>query len=370
MTIETVVKGVHQSFLRALPDADLIIGARGDPVSLLINSIYFTGDTRDLVKPEIWRTLARHRDVGQVVPIITGDKMWGFPVVGTVPAILQIHIPAAQLEKGRFPRACCGAVVGVDVAAEARLDLGNLGELTHGITEAEAGNSDAAQKYRVSGILARTNGPLDRVVLVDQAALRSEHAKAPRSGERDEEAVFSAIYVKMRNPTAVFLMQQAIRAYPKDALSAILPGVTFQELLDRTGRFEQVLNLISAAVVLMAALTILTSLWASLAGRHREVTILRALGARPSTIIGLLAVEGALMAVVGWFAAVILHCALLATLAEEIHDISGVYIGELSMAQVESVYILIFIAIGGITAGALTGYLLYRQGLKYGLRTM
>ena len=79
--------------------------------------------------------------------------------------------------------------------------------------------------------------------------------------------------------------------------------MTLQELWKTLRVFEQALTAISAMVVLIGLLGMLTIMLASLRERRREMAVLRAVGAGPGTIFGLLLSEALLLTVVGAFLA-------------------------------------------------------------------
>ena len=80
---------------------------------------------------------------------------------------------------------------------------------------------------------------------------------------------------------------------------AILPGVALQELWQIVGVAETALIGVSAMVVVTALIGMMAMIFSGLNERRREMAIFRAMGARPATILGLLVLEAALMAVVG-----------------------------------------------------------------------
>ena len=83
----------------------------------------------------------------------------------------------------------------------------------------------------------------------------------------------------------------SINNYPEEPLSAIIPGAALQELWGLVGTAETALSVVSAMVVATALLGMVTMILTTLNERRREMAILRSVGARPVTILGLLATE-------------------------------------------------------------------------------
>ena len=79
----------------------------------------------------------------------------------------------------------------------------------------------------------------------------------------------------------------------------MLPGVALQELWGIVGIAETALLAVSAMVIVTALIGMMATIFSSLNERRREMAIFRAMGARPTTILGMLVLEAMLMAAVG-----------------------------------------------------------------------
>lgn len=109
----------------------------------------------------------------------------------------------------------------------------------------------------------------------------------------------TAALVGVQSRLQIFGLQRWINDYPEEPLLAVLPGVALQEPWQIVGVAETALVGVSAMVVVTALLGMMALIFASLNERRREMAIWRAMGARPATILGLLVLEAALMAVAG-----------------------------------------------------------------------
>jgi putative ABC transport system permease protein len=194
--------------------------------------------------------------------------------------------------------------------------------LSHG-SGAEGGGviADHADKpFTVVGVLARSGTPLDRAVLVNLEGTEAIHLEwqggmpmpgvriAPEQVRKFDLApkAVSAALVGLHNRVAVFRVQRAINGFADEPLSAILPGATLQELWGLVGIAERALLAVSALVVAVGLAGLVAVVVASLGERRRELAILRALGAGPWQILGLLALESVLLAAAGIVAGVAL----------------------------------------------------------------
>ena len=116
--------------------------------------------------------------------------------------------------------------------------------------------------------------------------------------ESTHEAV-TAILVGLRRPGQVLHVQRAINEFEHEPLLAILPALTLQQLWDLLAVGEHLLLGVAALVVVCGGLATMTALLTGLNERRREMAILRALGASPRAICGLVLGEALLLTVGG-----------------------------------------------------------------------
>jgi putative ABC transport system permease protein len=105
--------------------------------------------------------------------------------------------------------------------------------------------------------------------------------------------------VGLKSRIGVLRLQRAVNEYAAEPLTAILPGAALAELWQLVGTAETALGAVSLLVIATALLGMVTSLLTTLNERRREMAILRSLGARPTTILGLLTAEAALLTALG-----------------------------------------------------------------------
>jgi putative ABC transport system permease protein len=109
----------------------------------------------------------------------------------------------------------------------------------------------------------------------------------------------TAAMVGVESRLQIFNLQRWINKYPEKPLLAVLPGVALQELRGIVGIAETALVAVLAMVVVTALLGMAAMILSSLYERRREMAILRAVGASPVAIAGLLMLGAVLMAVLG-----------------------------------------------------------------------
>lgn len=101
----------------------------------------------------------------------------------------------------------------------------------------------------------------------------------------------SAFMLGLKSRIAVLQIQRQVNQSKLEPLSAILPGVALAELWRLVGAVENVLRIISAAVLVASLLGLSTMLLASLRERSAEIGVFRVMGAKPSFVFWLLQLE-------------------------------------------------------------------------------
>lgn len=317
---------VRKNFAQSVSGTDLIVGARTGSVQLLLYSVFRIGGATNNIQWSSVQALAKLPAVDWVVPISLGDSHRGFPVVATSSDYFQRFrygdaqpLSLAQgrpfddtAREGELPRDLFGAVLGADVAASLGYRLGDQLVLSHG-DGALAANDHADKPFHVIGVLARTGTPVDRSIHIGLAAMEAIHldwvAGAPLPGAavsvealRGQDLTprqVTAALVGLKRRTAVFSTQRRINDFAGEPLMAVLPGVALDELWDVVALGERSLTLMSALVAAVSLCGLVAVILAGLNERRRELAILRAVGANPARIFGLLAAEGMLVTVCG-----------------------------------------------------------------------
>ena len=314
-TLERLRHDVRVSFAQSVSGVDLIVGARSSPVQLMLFSVFHIGNAPQVLSMDSVRAVAQHRSVSWVVPLSLGDSHRGYPVLGTTPAYFQYFAygdkqPLVVQSGAVFSGTLDGlyeAVIGAEVAYQLGYGLGQQITLGHGLHEHDHDHEDHADKpFQVVGILAPTGTPVDRTVHVSLQALEALHLDwaggAPMPGGHipaDQARKFdlepvevTAALVGLKTRAAVFNVQRFVNQYEDEALMGVMPGVALGELWGVLGLGENALLAVSALVALVSLFSLMAVVLAGLNERRRELAVLRAVGAGPRHVLGLLALEG------------------------------------------------------------------------------
>ena len=322
----------RQSFTQALSGVDLIVGPRGSASELMLYSVFQVGRPSRTMAHEAYVALRALPQVRWAVPVQLGDTYRGFPVLGTTPELFEVfQTQGARLQwaQGRpfaDPQADAGAVVeavlGAQVAARHGLSVGDRLVLTHGRSDGLAPDH-ADQPFTVVGVLQATGAPIDRNVIISLQGFEALHqgmgapglpwlggvGAAPTVAERAAlvPRELTAVWVGLHARTEVFSARRGIERLPQDSLMAVLPGVALDELWQVVKLAENALLAIGVLVAVSGMLSVAAVLMVGLSARRKELAVLRALGATPLALLGLVWLEALGVCLLGMLGGLVLH---------------------------------------------------------------
>ena len=293
---------------------DLVVGAKGSPLQLILAGIYHLDAPTGNIPLEAARTLEANPLVRKVIPLSLGDTLRGFRIVGTIPAYVELY--GGELESGRVFGATLEAVLGSSVARTTRLGVGDRFAGSHGLAEGGAEHADA---YVVVGILKPTGTVLDRLVLVSTESVwhvHEGHAAGNAAAEHehhDDDREVTVLLVRYASPIAAASLPRKINT--ETNLQAASPAYESARLFRMIGVGADVIRAFGGVVLATAALSLFIALYHALNERAYDIAVLRTLGARPAWIAMMLLAEALLLAAVGGVLGLLLAHALVVVLA-------------------------------------------------------
>jgi putative ABC transport system permease protein len=150
---------IGDSLLRDARGIDLVVGAKGSPMQLILSGIYQLDAPTGNIPLKSAEELARNRLIRRVIPISLGDSFRGFRIVGTSPDYIDLY--EGKFDSGGIWRDKMQAVLGSSVAAHSGLGVGSTFVGSHGLVEGGPIHGDSV--YMVVGVLARA-GTAERKV--------------------------------------------------------------------------------------------------------------------------------------------------------------------------------------------------------------
>ena len=183
--IENVRAGVRDSFAGTIRGVDLIVGARGGSLQVLLSAVFGIGSPAGSVKRSTMERWQAHPAVKWVVPYSLGDSHRGFRVVGTTPEFYERYRfrndGRMVFVSGRAAVADTEVVIGHEVAEKLGYTVGSPVVVVHGLRDIGT-SSHEAHPFHVVGILGRTFTPIDRSVYVTLEGIEAMHEPEAAGG--------------------------------------------------------------------------------------------------------------------------------------------------------------------------------------------
>ncbi len=175
-------KQVQDNFKKNLAGIDLVIGAKGSPLQLVMSSMYHidapTGnirlsDVRPYLKPN-------HPFIEQAIPLALGDSYRGYRLVGTTPDFFNLY--KAKIATGQSYSNNLEVTAGAAVADALDLQIGDQFHSSHGFDHSDHATHDETT-FKIVGILQPTGAIIDQLLLTTPQSFWLTHGKGEERGE-------------------------------------------------------------------------------------------------------------------------------------------------------------------------------------------
>ncbi len=293
---------LSKAFDRDLAGIDVVVGAKGSPMQLILSGVLHIDVPPGNVPLQAVNELAKNPLVAQIIPISLGDNFGGYRIVGTSTAYVDHY--QAQLAQGALWTQPMQAVLGATVAQRMGLQLGQTFVGSHGL--GAGGHAHGESAYTVVGVLKPSGSVLDRLILTDTASVWKVHEDYTAVDDDDrkvleEEREITMALVKYKTPMAAMSFPRFVNTTTE--MQAAAPALEITRLLNMLGLGTDVLRAFVGVLLLTAGLSVFIALWSAVRERRTDLALLRMLGASPAKVATLLLCEalwlGLLAAVLG-----------------------------------------------------------------------
>jgi len=324
LAIMTVLLLIQDQFEKKMTqDAagiDLVVGAKGSPLQLILSSIYHVDFPTGNIPMEEAQKLAKNRLVKSVVPLALGDNYKGFRVVGTNYDYLKIY--EAKVSEGGLWEKPFQVVLGSEVAFQSGLKVGDEFAGSHGISVGSHDHDE--QNFSVAGILGKQGNVLDRLILTsiesvwlthdeeessttDSTAVNANHnheqvdQPIAQTGfpMSDRPREITALLVAYRNPMAAIQLPRMINS--RTVMQSASPAFEMARLFELLGVGVSMLKGLAFVILGISGIGIFIALYNSLKERKYDLAILRSIGATRFQLVLLIFLEGLMLTAIGAF---------------------------------------------------------------------
>jgi putative ABC transport system permease protein len=374
-----------ERFDRDARGVDLVVGAKGSPLQLILSSVYHADVPTGNIPLDALDTLRSDPTVAKAIPLALGDNFRGFRIVGTEPAYAEHY--GGRLAQGRLWGGEGETVIGSEVAQRTGAGLGQKFLGSHGLGEGGGGEHDH-HPFVVVGVLKPTGTVLDRLILTSVENVwdvhgihhdEGEHAGEHREGEagHDEHHEGEAAHEEHaheaeRVPANASLQAQELRpevtailvSY-RSALAAVrlpafinrqaglqaaVPAVETARLLSLVGVGLDAVRAFAFLLLLTGGLSIFVALYTALRQREADMAMLRVMGAKPGGIFGQVLSEGLLLASAGAVLGVALGHGVVAIAAASFERLGEIGLTGWRFEPAELLIVLAALAAGALAA--------------------
>ncbi len=379
MAVFAIKSQTYDAFTGGSNGFDAVLGARGSQLQLVLNTVFHLETSPGNIPWQMYTAIAEDPGVDLAVPYAVGDNYEGFRIVGTVPELFTRFPGPSGIRPaagGRFFTADAReAVVGSVVAQRTGVRAGDTINPYHGLIYDETKRHQ--EEYTIVGVLEATNSPLDRVVWIPIEGVyrMSGHVLRgtgknfrPEEGQAipEEHREVSAVMLKLKDPQAGIYLDQTINRQGNRATLAWPIGRSMADLFDKIGWVNRVLELVAYLVVVVAAGTILASLYNTMNERRREFAILRSLGARKGTVFSAIVLEATTITALGTLVGYLMYAGILTAAYVIVRAQTGVVLQVFKLDPALWLTPLGMLAIGAL-AGLVPAFKAYRTDVASNL---
>ncbi|MBN8857726.1 MAG: FtsX-like permease family protein [Sphingobacteriales bacterium] len=307
----------EKQFTGNIKDVDMVIGAKGSPLQLILSAIYHIDAPTGNIKYAEAEKWMQHPYVEKAIPLAYGDSYKGYSIVGTTKDYLDKY--SAKILTGSLYESDFEVVAGYSLAKKLHLQTGSQFYSTHGTDGHGEEHKDKA--YTVTGILQPAGTVVDNLFIgnIESVWKIHEHhhhddndgeavnaSNAGSHGENDDHhgKELTAVLLKFRTPVGSVQLPRIINSQTN--MMAAVPAIEMNRLFSLTGIGIDTLQYVGWGIMALSALSIFISLFNSLKERKYELALMRTMGAKRVDLLMLLVLESVVLCIAGFIAGILL----------------------------------------------------------------
>lgn len=295
----------NQKIAKDLKSIDLVVGAKGSPLQLVLSSVYHMDQPTGNIPIEEVNKLRENKQIKSITPLAYGDNYKGYRILGTDQSYLKKY--DAHIADGRLFNKEFEVVLGADIALYNHLKIGDTFVGNHGSSEEAEAHHE--HPYTVVGILEKSESVLDHLIICNVNTVwlihHHEDEKAVVSSnqqhrEHDEIIAkeLTSLLIELKTPTALITLPRKINA--ETSLQAAIPALEINRLSHLTGLGTTLLEGIAWSIIFLSALSIFITVYRRVQDRKYELAIMRLMGATRFNLLQIILFETWLTTTIGY----------------------------------------------------------------------
>ena len=323
-TLVLVEKQFEEKFSSNIDGVDLVMGAQGSPLQLILSSVYQVDSPTGNISYDSAKVWMQHPFVQKAIPLAFGDNYRGYKILGTTPDYLEKY--GAAISEGKLFEKNFEVVIGSDIAQKLSLKIGDEFFGSHG--DAAEGEVHDHYGYKVVGIAKPTGKVVDNLILCTIPSVWQMHGshgeeENPAHGEEghvhvegeehheeadmtlDEPGMeITAVLLKFRNKMGIVTWPRIIAQNTKMQVAS--PAIEVNRLFSLFGIGISALQYLAYGIMLISGISIFIALYNTLKERENEFALMRVNGAKRLQLLKVVMIESLLLCVVGFIFGTIL----------------------------------------------------------------
>lgn len=317
-------KQFEEQFSSSMDNIDLVLGAKGSPLQLVLSSVYQIDAPPGNINYLEAKKWMDNPFVESAIPLAYGDNFKGYKIVGTTPEYVAKF--GGTISNGKIFKNDFEVVIGSKIAANLNIKVGDTFLGTHG--DAEEGEVHKDKPYKVVGIISKTDKILDNLILsnIESVWNMHDHDHEAHDHEDDHEAhdhasgsdhnhendhehndeineslegkEITAVLLKFRVKMGIVTWPNIIAQNTK--MQAASPIIEINRLFSLFGVGLKALEYLAYGIMLISGISIFVALYNTLKERKFEFALLRVNGASRFQLLKLVLIESILLCVTGF----------------------------------------------------------------------
>ncbi|MEY3597647.1 MAG: hypothetical protein RL521_69 [Bacteroidota bacterium] len=390
-----VEKQTTEQFNKNIQDIDMVLGAKGSPLQLILANVYHVDAPTGNIKVGEAKIITQNPTIETAIPLAYGDNYQQWRIVGT-DQNYALHYNM-KLQQGVEFQDEYEATIGAEVAQSTGLKLGDTFLSTHGLDQ-EQGDEEHAHNhgYKVVGVYEKSGTVIDKLILTPVETIWHAHeeetaeepenntaaqdslstppdqpvmkkgpmmmlrpAHAPKVGPNDNKEV-TAYLLKKRTPMAQIILPGLIK---DSKMQLALPAIEINRLSQNFGIGMDTIQAIAVLIMALSFISIFVSLYNSLKKRKYELALMRSMGASKWTVFSLIQLEGIITTIIGIILGGILSRVGLSILSQQLNN-SFHYQFQISDFSMGEIILVGTTIAGGVLACAIPAYQAYKLDIS------
>jgi putative ABC transport system permease protein len=307
-------KQIEQKITTNAKGIDLVIGAKGSPLQLILCNIFHIDFPTGNISLREAERITSNRLIKKVIPLALGDSYQSYRIIGTNHSYAELY--HSELSDGKWFDHDLEVTIGATVAEISKLKVGDHFASAHGL--ANGGHAHNEHEYIVVGTLKPTYTVLDNLILTNVESVWAMHAEGqedlhtepdsthadaafsklvPTVLKNDSTKEITSLLVQYRSPMGAIQLPRLINT--QSNLQAASPAFETARLFSILGVGVDILMAFAYVLILISGLSIFIALYNSLKERRYDMAILRSMGASRGKLLISILLEGGLLTFLG-----------------------------------------------------------------------